>query len=49
MHALNAEFDAVIMVAARTLLDEDVEYAQSIDTSDTVIFKKAYNRIRHNI
>ena len=49
MHALNAEFDAVIKVAARTLLDEDVEYARSIDTSDTVISKKAYNRIRHKI
>lgn len=49
MHALNAEFDAVIKVAARTLLDEDVEYARSIDTSDTVISKKAFNRIRHKI
>lgn len=49
MHALNAEFDAVIKVAARTLLDEDAEYARSIDTSDTVISKKAFNRIRHKI
>lgn len=49
MSASNAKLDAIIKAAAVELLDEDVEQARSINTSNTVISKKALNRVRHKI
>lgn len=49
MIAYNSNMDALLKASANSLLDEDIELFDSIDTSNTKISDKAIRRIRRKI
>lgn len=42
-------FDAILKASAKKLLEEDIEIANSIDTTNTVVSKKALRKVRRKI
>jgi len=43
------KLDAVILLAGDVLIEQDVAYARSLDTTDSIISKRADRKIRRNI
>lgn len=49
MSLSNHNLDAVIKASASSLVDEDVEYANSVDITNTVVSEKALRKVRKRI
>ncbi len=49
MNGFSKNFDALLKIAAKDLVEEDYEIAQSIDTSNTVISEKRLKKSRRKI
>ncbi len=49
MSLSNHKLDAVIKASASSLVDEDVEYANSVDVTNTVVSEKALRKVRKRI
>ncbi len=49
MSVSNNNFDAILKVVATDLVREDAEYAQAIDTSNTVVSEKTLRKVRRRI
>ena len=49
MNESNNNFDTILKIAAKNLVEKDLELAKSINTSNTVISKKTLNKVRRRI